>query len=197
MFFWLKQINWRRCGFYVYVVVVVYFPEKKNFLQNLSISNDTSNKEKKKLTLKTVLYLTTLCNEYLLTFPSVKTTWKKERRKMLCCYTVRMNNGKRTDSLFFMSLQQVQKSTYRGSNKRGWFPVKDSWRDLSYLSSAISSPFFSRKPWHRLTTFPHAVTYGQANRIFLSLKSAICCDCVSKDLSFPQSSPINPLLASL
>lgn len=95
------------------------FQKKKNFLQNLSISNDTSNKEKKKLTLKTVLYLTTLCNECLLTFPSVKTTWKKERRKMLCCQTVRMNNGKRTDSLFFMSLQQVQKSTYRGSNKRG------------------------------------------------------------------------------
>lgn len=77
--------------------------------------------------------------------------------------------------------------------------MTDPWKSLSYLSLAISNAFYSKKSWHCLTTFPHEITYGHANRVFLSLKSAMFCDCVCKDLGFLPSStvtlPLAPLVA--
>lgn len=71
--------------------------------------------------------------------------WKNERSKKLYCETLRTTSSKKSVSLFFKPLQQAQKFTCTGSNKRWWFPVTDSLKNLSYLSLAISSPFYSKK----------------------------------------------------
>lgn len=77
---------------------------------------------------------------------------KNERRKKLYCQAVRLSNRKKTYSLFSILLQQVQKSAYIGSNKKGCLSMKDLWKNVSYVSLAILANF---SPKSLGTILPH------------------------------------------